>query len=278
MKNLINKCIMSFLCVLISSVALSSNVFASTVDNPPNINEVDKVYQSIYDSFDETNINKINSDEAAYLILKQNISLITFNTDETISIDYNSLMDSTKLHKKDIDILKDFITRLNNLIKLSAVKLDNNLLISSVKDVNRNNSILARIAVMNIMGEARAHAATLKSVYDNAVFSTKHLVAGQYFAARVRSNGVWDYKSYLGTNTLYRMDELNTSMTGESIGNFHYGYVGRAVFSATTLKSSAGMYQLYSGTSSIGYWDSFFDDPRDGTQIQNGIDKYNSEH
>jgi len=275
MKKLINKYIFSLLCTFIATITLSSNVFASTVD--PTIN-IDEVYQSIYDSSNKTNIDKIDSDETAYALLKQNVNLITFNTDGTISIDYNSLLNSNNLYESDINFLKDFITRLNNLINLSAIKLDNNLLISSVKDVKQNNSILPRIPIIDIMGETRSHAATLKSVYDNAIFSTKHLVAGQYFAERVKSGGVWDYKSYLGTNTLYYVEDLNTNMTGEAIGNFHYGYVGRSVFSATTLKSSAGMYQIYSGTSSIKYWDSFFDDPKDQAQIQKGIDKYNSEH
>ena len=64
----------------------------------------------------------------------------------------------------------------------------------------------------------------------------------------------------------------------EEIGNFHYGYVGSAVWSETILKSMAGMYQIYSGTSSIRYWDSFFDVPADQYDIQRGINKYNAEH
>lgn len=67
-------------------------------------------------------------------------------------------------------------------------------------------------------------------------------------------------------------------MSDEAIGNFHYGYVGRAIFSGVTLKSTAGMYQLVSETSSAKFYNSFFDDPKDQTQIQLGIDKYNSEH
>ncbi|NWN98612.1 MAG: hypothetical protein HLX45_14110 [Bacillus sp. (in: Bacteria)] len=129
-----------------------------------------------------------------------------------------------------------------------------------------------------IMGTTRNHAKTLKSVYDNAPFSTKHATAGLYFAERVKSGGAWDYKVQLGTNTLYYVSDLNSNMTGEAIGNFHYGYVGRSVFSAFTLKSAAGMYQIISGTSSFKYFDSFFDDPRDQAQIQKGIDKYDSEH
>ena len=67
-------------------------------------------------------------------------------------------------------------------------------------------------------------------------------------------------------------------MDGETIGNFHYGYVGRSVFLPVVLKSAAGMYQLHSGTSSINYWKTFFDDPADQEDIQWGIDMYEDEH
>lgn len=92
-----------------------------------------------------------------------------------------------------------------------------------------------------------------------------------YFAQRVKSGGIWNYKSYMGTNTIYYIEDLNTNMTGETIGNFYYGYVGRAVFEAATLKSAAGMYQIISKTSSWGYWDSFFDNPSDQHDIEWGI-------
>lgn len=128
------------------------------------------------------------------------------------------------------------------------------------------------------MAEARNHASELKSVFDNAIFTTRHFTAGMYFAERVKTGGVWDYKSYMGTDTLYYMEDLNTNMTGETIGNFHYGYVGRAVFEAFTLKSAAGMYEIISGTSDLGYWDSFFDDPADQNDIEWGIRMYENEH
>lgn len=135
-----------------------------------------------------------------------------------------------------------------------------------------------RRPVASIMAEARKHAKELKEVFDNALFTRKHYTAGMYFAERVKTGGIWDYKSYMGTNTVYYMEDLNTNMTGETIGNFHYGYVGRAVFEANTLKSFAGMYQILSGTSDLGYWDSFFDDPADQYDIDRGIEKYESEH
>ncbi|WP_429675249.1 polymorphic toxin type 44 domain-containing protein [Bacillus mexicanus] len=40
--------------------------------------------------------------------------------------------------------------------------------------------------------------------------------------------------------------------TGEDLGNIHYGYVGRAAgFSDSFLRTAAGAYQIYSGTSRV---------------------------
>lgn len=71
---------------------------------------------------------------------------------------------------------------------------------------------------------------------------------------------------------------MKANMTGETIGNFHYGYVGSAVFAPTVLISAAGLAQIFNGTSKLDYIDSYFDDPGDQRDIQWVIDKYNEEH
>ena len=67
-------------------------------------------------------------------------------------------------------------------------------------------------------------------------------------------------------------------MTGETIGNFHYGYVGSAIFGPTVLKAAAGFAQFCDGTTDFSYWNSYFDDPKDQEDIQWGINVYNREH
>lgn len=155
-----------------------------------------------------------------------------------------------KFSKDDILILKDFITKINTLVDVQAIYIDNNLQVSSVIDIVKDNPMNVRSEVFDIMGEARFHAKQLKQVYDNAIFNLKYFETGTYFRLRVKSGGSWDYKRYLG----------------------------KSVFNETTLKSLAGMYQLISGTSSLGYWDSFFDDPTDQYYVQLGINKYKLEH
>ncbi len=67
-------------------------------------------------------------------------------------------------------------------------------------------------------------------------------------------------------------------MRFDDIGNIHYGYVGRVLFSESTLLSAGGAVQILTGTSDISYWDSNFDDPRDQTMISIGSSLWNKNH
>lgn len=171
----------------------------------------------------------------------------------------------------------NFINRINTLVKLDALSIEKDLHFKFVSGEDLDPDIIqTRAAEIDIMYTTRKHASELRSVYDNAPFGTRNLTAGLYFAERVRYGGIWDYKATLGTTTQYYVSDVGARMTGESIGNFHYDYVGSSCFSATVLKSAAGMAQLINGTSSWSYWNTFFDDPRDQQQIQKGIDWYNA--
>ncbi|MFC7395276.1 hypothetical protein [Scopulibacillus cellulosilyticus] len=53
--------------------------------------------------------------------------------------------------------------------------------------------------------------------------------------------------------------------------------MGRAAgFSCTVLKSAAGMYQVYSGTSEWKFISSYFDDPKDSKAIADGCTDFNN--
>lgn len=96
---------------------------------------------------------------------------------------------------------------------------------------------------------------------------------GFEFASKVKSGGVWDYKSVFGKDNQYLFAYKST--TGEDLGNIHYGYVGRfAGFPEETLLSVAGAYQIYSGTSSFSFYKTYFDDPKDQAAIKRGLDYY----
>lgn len=274
-----NKKVISIMFSVICLFMLSLNTYASGANESETIMEdIDNVYRNAYENAEKIDIQNIETDDVAYALLKQNIDLVEFDDNGNIDVNYENLKLRVALSVEEKIFVENFVKRLNTLIDLEAVVVNKSLLISSVENIESERNVMQRSAVISIMGEARSHATTLKQVYDNAVFGTKNAVAGQYFAERVKTGGVWDYKSYLGVKTVYYVDDLSTTMTGEAIGNFHYGYVGRSVFSATTLKSAAGMYQIYSGTASIEYWKTFFDEPTDQVQIQRGIDKYEADN
>lgn len=100
---------------------------------------------------------------------------------------------------------------------------------------------------------------------------TYPVLTGMEFASRVKSGGVWDYKRTY-TN-YYRF--AGKYVVGEYIGNMHYGFVGRgAGFSRNLLSSLAGAYQIYSGTSHVKWYASYFDDPADQTAITTGMNYF----
>lgn len=258
--------------VCLITSCLSQSVFATNNDKEK-ISDIDQIYAEAYTKAITNTPVAVNSDESAYSYLISHLDLVQLEDDGTISVQSQNMA----LSQEEKNIFLSFIKKLNTLVQLNAVSLDSNLQLHFVFTPAGTPKPI-RLPVASILSEARNHAVELKNVYDNAVFTPKSLTAGIYFAERVKSGGIWDYKSYMGTNTMYYMEDLRTNMSGESIGNFHYGYVGRAVFSATTLKSAAGMYQIISGTSSLKYWDSFFDDPSDQYDIERGISYYESEH
>jgi RHS repeat-associated protein len=90
------------------------------------------------------------------------------------------------------------------------------------------------------------------------------------FYNAVKSGGKWDYK---------QLDPAKY----EDFGNYNYGVAGRAAgFGEYELKTAAGAYQMYSGTSDIDWllpWSKTYaygDDPNDQKWINEGIRDYES--
>lgn len=109
--------------------------------------------------------------------------------------------------------------------------------------------------------------------YHEKQQGTYPIGTGFYFADRVKSGGVWDYKRVYTKYYYYN----GSYLVGEDIGNMHYGYVGRAGgFTRTMLSSIAGAYQIYSGTSSVKWYASYFDDPKDQQWINYGMNMWDN--
>ena len=93
-----------------------------------------------------------------------------------------------------------------------------------------------------------------------------------YFVDKVKPGGDWDFKSQedwaLDSNTTYAYN--GTELRYDDIGNIHYGYVGRVIFSSYMLLFAGGAVQIYAGRSDWSFWRTNFDDPRDQWAIQYG--------
>jgi RHS repeat-associated protein len=92
-----------------------------------------------------------------------------------------------------------------------------------------------------------------------------------WFFKKVRSGGPWDLKrKHRG-----RYKFLGRTLKGEDLGNIHYGYVGAAArISRRLLLAAAGAYQVFSRTTRLRWFRSYFDDPRDQRMIKWGIRLY----
>lgn len=265
------KRLISLFLVVTMMCAFSITTFAA---ESPEKGGIDDIYQAAYNQCKGKVRQSITDDYAAYSFLLSKESEVKVS-DNGITVP-SGLYEN--LSSAETKCVANFITRINALCNLGAITVDDSLMIHKKEAPTVQSRPQPRAEVIDLMPEARRHASELKSVYDNAVFGTAHIVAGAYFAERVKGGGIWDYKVYLGVNNQYYESELRATMTGETIGNFHYGDVGSVCFGPTTLKSAAGFVQILSGTSDLSYWDSYWDDPRDQNDIQWGINVYNAEH
>ena len=97
---------------------------------------------------------------------------------------------------------------------------------------------------------------------------------GLFFASKVNTGQEWDLKSSqewnLDPNIVYLYN--GTELRYDDIGNIHYGYVGRSVFSENLLLSMGGAVQIIAGNSKWKFSNSNFDDPRDQWAISFGVD------
>ena len=259
-----------YLCVLLAITIMCMATISVSATEVHENTVLDEIYENAYRAAIELNAEAVLDDISAYAYILQNIGMVNI-------VENQLVVEGSNLNNSENVVLQNFVARLNVLLEKNAISIGSDLRIY-VREAPCAEIRNTRAAIYNLLEIAREHAAELKEVYDNAVFGTATVTAGLYFTERVKSGGVWDLKRMLGTNTRYYVPELETYMTGETIGNFHYGYVGSAVFGPGVLKTAAGLYQIISGTSDWSYYESYFDDPSDTQDIQWGINVYNSEY
>lgn len=264
------KFLKSIFCTILISMFLCINAFAS--ETSYSTTDLDSVYKNIYEDCLNQTSSQITDEFSAYSYLLHNKELISIQNGQ---IKFHAT--ESKLNSEQLRTLNSFIKKVNRSVELKSLKVNSDLSFSVVHAPKAADRPVLLAESMDLMPECRAHAAELREVYDNAILGTQLASAGIYFAERVKGGGIWDYKAYLGLNTQYFETELRAMMTGETVGNFHYGYVGSEVFSPTVLKAAAGLVQITSGTAKLEWFSTYFDDPSDQSDIQWGIDIYNGQ-
>ncbi len=273
-KKLISIAMSTVMLASVSITAVSAQAPIKIEKDIDIISYNQNLYETIYNKCILEKNDVLIDDMSIYSYLLKHLNLIDISNN-IVSISEFLFND---LSADEIILLNDFICRMNNLLELRAITIDDNLKISMPEIVIAESKLQPYAMSINLMSDCRTHAIELKRVYDNAILIGGYGVVCGYFTARVKSGGEWDYKAYLGYSNLYYETELGATMTGETIGNFHYGYVGSAVFAPTVLKTAAGFAQILDGTSDLSFWNSYFDDPKDQADIQWGINVYNQEH
>ena len=101
-----------------------------------------------------------------------------------------------------------------------------------------------------------------------------------YFTGMVRGGGLWDFKSQeewgLSSEKTYYYHGI--PLRYDDIGNIHYGYVGKELYTTSVLLKMGGVIQIISGTSEWKYFSSNFDDPRDQMTIKYGCILWDRDH
>jgi RHS repeat-associated protein len=111
--------------------------------------------------------------------------------------------------------------------------------------------------------------------YVNAVQTYR----APFSSAIYQPAGRWDYKNVYPENI--RFLEVTMGRRWEKFGNYHYGLTAAAYADANGIPSMvfevfAGLYQIKSLTSDIGWVSTYFDQPEDNYWIREGMADYKS--
>ncbi|MCI6609689.1 MAG: polymorphic toxin type 44 domain-containing protein [Ezakiella sp.] len=192
------------------------------------------------------------------------------------SNNYVKLLDSDLLTEHEKEIVENVLAKINNLIFSRDIKLENDF--RFVDTSNTKKTISNRAASFDLISECEYHVQQFQYFIDNQSGFKKEIAIARYWIDKVQPGGPWDYKVYLGYNNYYDCLEMGR-MSGEDIGNFHYGFVGSVHYSPVILESASGLANIVGdGYIDWALWNSFFDDPNDIREIKRGINEYGYRH
>lgn len=259
----------------------SSLVFAATSVNP----NIIKIKNKQYDLSQLKDTKQYLEDTGKAADLFKTTSLSQIKEDALMILDKSGKKRiNNPEYNKHLQILID-----NGYFK--ALSIDTSDIKTGIKSNKvESNAMLTAITQFNLEYNLRTNAQSIIDIYYSNYYlycqyfpqdraaSMAYETAALNFAINVQGGGVWDYKKDIGWNT-YVSVYINNSwywMPGEDVGNIHYGFVGRTLFSSTTLLAAAGVVQILSGTAQLSWFGSYFDDPNDQVSINRGINYFNT--
>jgi len=187
------------------------------------------------------------------------------------------LMHKTSLSKKDKEELVQIINDEVKMIEREVNRRWSDITLAEEPILNKDQKELTTFMIARTYQLNIRFANDIKRNYEKYIKSRGEAFANTYrlgvFYYITRSYGIWDLKRFIGDTTIYTFQ--GEEKNGEYIGNHHFGYMGAAAgFSCKVLRISAGMYQVYSGTSHWKYLFSYFDNPEDSEAIADGYSDY----
>lgn len=187
------------------------------------------------------------------------------------------LMHKISLSKKDKKELEKIIYDEVKMIENEVYRRLRDITLAEEPLLNRDQTELTTFMVARMYQLNIRFAKDIKRNYEKYRKSRGEAFANTYrfgvFYYITRSYGIWDLKRIIGDATLYTFQ--GEEKDGEYIGNHHFGYMGRAAgFSCKLLRISAGMYQVYAGTSGWKHLVSIFNHPEDSKAIEEGCSDY----
>ncbi len=262
-----NKKISVFILAILMGFVLRTDIFASRVASTSKLQEV---YDQIFLESKTKKNNNITCEEDVYPFILNNMR--DFLVEDNY-IKFNG--DILTYSQSEREIIFSTLNKFNNLIKSGDIRFDKDMRI--IDNSNNKMRITPMMSSLNLIGECDLHVREFRNFIDNQALPDKTKIIIIYWVEKVKPGGAWDYKSYMGYNTDYYCFELG-KMTGEQIGNFHYGYVGSVYFGREVLKFGSGFANLFYGH---GFkWEEFLhsycDDPNDIRIIERGINEYYS--
>lgn len=202
-------------------------------NNKNNYSLLQKEYDRAYESEKLRKTSNVENIDDVYSYL--------INNPDCYYIDGNGHIEfTTKQFNANQDYFYEFQGAINNLVDTKQIIIEKDLKFLDIS--NARDEISTRSQQIDLLSEADSHIRQ----FENYIMSVSHGLSiinhTAWWIDKVKSGGVWDYKSYLGYNKYYDVLDLGR-MSGETIGNFHYGYVGRFYFSERTLLFAGDLYQ-----------------------------------